>query len=112
MKPQQTPGTGSSTSTSPVTAGQPLLEVRGLTVSFATRGGAFVAVEGADFDVAAGEVLAVVGESGSGKSVAMLAIMGLLRWTATVTAERPSWAPTFAASPPRRGVRWWDVIWP
>ena len=29
-----------------------------------------------------------MGESGSGKSVAMLAVMGLLPWTATVTAER------------------------
>jgi dipeptide transport system ATP-binding protein len=67
---------------------QALLEVRGLTVSFATRGGRFVAVEGVDLDVSAGEVLAVVGESGSGKSVAMLAIMGLLPWTATVSAER------------------------
>jgi dipeptide transport system ATP-binding protein len=37
--------------------------------------------------VDAGEVLAVVGESGSGKSVAMLAVMGLLPWTATVTAD-------------------------
>ncbi|MFM2119199.1 MAG: hypothetical protein RL722_667, partial [Pseudomonadota bacterium] len=69
-------------------AHQTLLEVRGLTVSFATRGGRFVAVEGVDLDVQAGEVLAVVGESGSGKSVAMLAIMGLLPWTATVSAER------------------------
>ena len=31
---------------------------------------------------------AIVGESGSGKSVAMLAVMGLLPWTATVTADR------------------------
>jgi dipeptide transport system ATP-binding protein len=38
--------------------------------------------------VGAGEVLAVVGESGSGKSVAMLAVMGLLPWTATVSADR------------------------
>jgi dipeptide transport system ATP-binding protein len=37
--------------------------------------------------VSAGEVLAVVGESGSGKSVAMLAVMGLLPWTASVTAD-------------------------
>ncbi len=88
MTPDYRPAGGNSPSFTAVTAGQPLLEVRGLTVSFATRGGAFVAVEGADFDVAAGEVLAVVGESGSGKSVAMLAIMGLLPWTATVTAER------------------------
>ena len=34
------------------------------------------------------EVLAIVGESGSGKSVAMLAVMGLLPPTATVTADR------------------------
>ncbi len=34
-----------------------------------------------------GEILSIVGESGSGKSVAMLALMGLLPWTATVTAD-------------------------
>jgi dipeptide transport system ATP-binding protein len=67
---------------------RPLLDIKGLTVSFATRGGAFRAVDGIDLQVAPNEVLAVVGESGSGKSVAMLAIMGLLPWTATVHAER------------------------
>ena len=66
----------------------PLLDIRGLTVRFATRGGAFTAVDGIDLQVEADEVLAIVGESGSGKSVAMLAIMGLLPWTATVSAER------------------------
>ncbi|HEV8314972.1 MAG TPA: ABC transporter ATP-binding protein [Burkholderiaceae bacterium] len=68
--------------------GTPLLEIRGLRVSFATRGGEFVAVDGVDLNVSANETLAIVGESGSGKSVAMLAIMGLLPWTATVSAER------------------------
>ena len=67
---------------------QPLLDIRGLTVRFATRGGAFTAVDSVDLQVEQDEVLAIVGESGSGKSVAMLAIMGLLPWTATVTAER------------------------
>jgi dipeptide transport system ATP-binding protein len=67
---------------------QPLLDIRGLTVRFATRGGAFTAVDGIDLQVQRDEVLAIVGESGSGKSVAMLAIMGLLPWTATVSAER------------------------
>ncbi|WP_395704146.1 ABC transporter ATP-binding protein [Aquabacterium sp.] len=65
-----------------------LLDIQGLTVRFATRGGAFTAVDGVDIRVERDEVLAIVGESGSGKSVAMLAIMGLLPWTATVTAER------------------------
>src|SRR5450756_1355893 len=66
----------------------PLLEVRNLSVSFATRHGAFKAVDGVDVCVDRDEVLAIVGESGSGKSVAMLALMGLLPWTATVTADR------------------------
>jgi dipeptide transport system ATP-binding protein len=74
------------------TTSQPLLDIRGLTVRFATRGGAFTAVDGIDLQVAPDEVLAIVGESGSGKSVAMLAIMGLLPWTATVTAERMAFA--------------------
>jgi dipeptide transport system ATP-binding protein len=69
-----------------------LLDVRNLRVSFNTRGGAFVAVDGIDLQVDGDEVLAVVGESGSGKSVAMLALMGLLPWTATVTADRMSFA--------------------
>ncbi len=64
-----------------------LLEVRNLSVSFATRHGAFKAVDGFDVTVDRNEVLAIVGESGSGKSVAMLAVMGLLPFTANVTAD-------------------------
>ena len=65
----------------------PLLNVRNLTVEFATTAGQFRAVEGVDVTVDAGDKLAIVGESGSGKSVAMLAVMGLLPWTATITAD-------------------------
>lgn len=65
----------------------PLLEVRNLTVAFDTARGPFLAVEHLDISVNAGEVLAIVGESGSGKSVAMLAVMGLLPDSATVTAD-------------------------
>ena len=64
-----------------------LLEIRNLTVRFDTSNGAFTAVDGVDLSVDAREVLAIVGESGSGKSVAMLAVMGLLPDTATVTAD-------------------------
>jgi dipeptide transport system ATP-binding protein len=66
----------------------PLLEIRKLSVTFATSAGPFRAVDRVDLDVDAGEVVAIVGESGSGKSVAMLAVMGLLPKTATVTADR------------------------
>ena len=65
-----------------------LLDIRNLSVSFATRNGAFKAVDGIDLAVESNDVLAIVGESGSGKSVAMLAVMGLLPWTASVTADR------------------------
>lgn len=64
-----------------------LLEIKNLTVSFDTSTGEFKAVDGIDITVDKGEVLAIVGESGSGKSVGMLAVMGLLPKTATVTAD-------------------------
>src|SRR5262249_1651272 len=63
-------------------------EIRNLSVSFATRHGPFTAVDGFDLTLERNEVLAIVGESGSGKSVAMLAAMGLLPPTATVSADR------------------------
>jgi len=65
-----------------------LLEIRNLSVSFETAKGPFKAVDGIDITVDSGEVLAIVGESGSGKSVSMLAVMGLLPDTATVTADK------------------------
>lgn len=56
-----------------------VLSVRGLTVRFRLRGGRTVdAVSDADFDLAAGECLALVGESGCGKSVLASALLGLL----------------------------------
>ena len=65
-----------------------LLEIENLVVEFQTSTGPFRAVDGVSLKVDAGEVLAIVGESGSGKSVSMLAAMGLLPWTAKVTADR------------------------
>jgi len=56
----------------------PLVEVRDLTVEFATRRGTVRAVRCVDFSVARGETLAIVGESGSGKSVTSYALMRIL----------------------------------
>ncbi|WP_138421890.1 ABC transporter ATP-binding protein [Maritimibacter alexandrii] len=67
-----------------------LLNIRNLSVDFDTAGGQFRAVDGVDITVNEGDILSIVGESGSGKSVSMLAMMGLLPWTATITADEMS----------------------
>jgi peptide/nickel transport system ATP-binding protein len=56
----------------------PLLDVKNLTVEFATRRGAVRAVQHVDISVAKGETLGIVGESGSGKSVTSYAVMRIL----------------------------------
>ena len=52
----------------------PVLEARGLTRSF----GAVRALDGADFDVNAGEVVALIGDNGAGKSTLVKALSGNL----------------------------------
>ncbi len=56
----------------------PLLELRQLSVSFATDDGTVRAVDGIDLALQRGRTLGLVGESGCGKSVTSLAVMGLL----------------------------------
>lgn len=64
-----------------------LLSIQNLSVAFQTAGGLFTAVDRVTLNIEPGEVVSIVGESGSGKSVAMLALMGLLPWTARVKAD-------------------------
>ncbi len=82
----------------------PLLEIKNLCVEFRTSLGPLKAVDGVDLTVDTGEVVGVVGESGSGKSVAMLAVMGLLPWTAKITADRLAFQgePLLQLSPRQR----------
>ncbi|HEY0300471.1 MAG TPA: ATP-binding cassette domain-containing protein, partial [Rhizomicrobium sp.] len=60
--------------TSPDGAALPLLDVRDLTVEFATRRGIVQAVKSVSITLAKGETLGIVGESGSGKSVTSYAV--------------------------------------
>jgi microcin C transport system ATP-binding protein len=60
----------------------PLLEVKGLSVSFAGR----QVVRGINFEIAPGEKLALVGESGSGKTVTALSLLRLVQ-NASVTGQ-------------------------
>ncbi len=55
-----------------------LLEVEGLSVTYATARGRLVAVDDVSFTVPRGGSLGLVGESGSGKSTVILALLGLL----------------------------------
>jgi peptide/nickel transport system ATP-binding protein len=57
---------------------QPLLDIRDLTVEFATRRGTVTAVRNIAIGVGRGETLGIVGESGSGKSVTSFAVMRIL----------------------------------
>ncbi len=92
-----------------VTGGAPLVQARGLKVSYPVpqagiKGwftpGRFLAVKGADFSLPPGQTLAVIGESGSGKSTLALAALGLqpfegslqigdLHWRFSAKADRP-----------------------
>lgn len=56
----------------------PLLQIKNLTVEFATRAGVLHAVNDVSYSLEAGETLGIVGESGSGKSVHALAMVGLI----------------------------------
>ncbi|MGW3562703.1 ABC transporter ATP-binding protein [Streptomyces sp. NPDC000941] len=67
-------------------AGQAVLEVRGLTVEYATRTVPVRACSDVSFTLRRGEILGVAGESGSGKSTLITALTRLQRPPAVTTA--------------------------
>jgi len=82
--PHFTGGSAVRVETPAAATAAPILTARDLVVRFPVGGGlmrrspgSVHAVEGADFELRAGETLAIVGESGSGKSTTARALLGL-----------------------------------
>ena len=77
-----------------------VMQARALRVSYPIRrpgwlgwfiGAKFVAVEGASFDLRAGQTFGVIGESGSGKTTLALAALGLMPSEGTLTIDGATW---------------------
>jgi peptide/nickel transport system ATP-binding protein len=91
-----------------------VLEVRGLSVSYATPGGPSQAVSSVDLTLRTGEFLGLAGESGCGKSTLALAMSRLLPPAGTVTggsvlfhpAGQPPVDVLDLAGEPLRAFRW------
>ena len=84
----------------PAVDATPVLQAQGLRVSYPVpvpglRGwfkkGEFVAVRGADLNLAPGQTLGVIGESGSGKSTLALAALGLLPHQGSLSVTGTDW---------------------
>ena len=67
--------------------GETILEVRDLSVDFGVDKKWVPAAIGLNYEVRAGEVLAIVGESGSGKSASSMALLGLLPTNSRVSGS-------------------------
>lgn len=65
----------------------------------------FIAVDGIDFEINQGEILALVGESGSGKSLTALSILGLQPVTAQLSGEINFAAMNLCSKPYPEAVR-------
>src|SRR5260370_34093141 len=67
--------------------GEPLIDIRNLTVDFDTGHRIVRALHGIDLAIHGGEAVGLVGESGSGKSVTWLAALGLLGGRARIDGQ-------------------------
>jgi microcin C transport system ATP-binding protein len=70
-----------------MSATDPLLSIRDLSIAFGHGSREVLAVDRVSFDIRKGETLALVGESGSGKSITALSVMKLLPYP---SAHHPS----------------------
>jgi peptide/nickel transport system ATP-binding protein len=82
-----------------------LIDVRDLSIEFATRGTTVRAVDRISFRIEPGSTLALVGESGSGKSVTAQAMMRILPRNATITSGEILFTTPGSGKPPVDIVR-------
>jgi peptide/nickel transport system ATP-binding protein len=91
---------------------EPILQVRDLSVEYATASGPSQAVSKVTFDLAEGEFLAIVGESGCGKSTLLFAVAQLLTYPGRISGGQVLFEGVdFTALSPEelRLRRWRDI---
>jgi microcin C transport system ATP-binding protein len=88
-----------------------VMQARALRVNYPTRRAGwkgwfkddqFIAVQGASFDLRAGQTIGVIGESGSGKTTLALAALGLIPHEGSLTVDGTAWHGNAAQDLPLR----------
>jgi NitT/TauT family transport system ATP-binding protein len=92
---------------------EPKITIAGLSKSFATRAGPFVALDGISLDIARGSFCTIVGPSGCGKTTLLRILAGLERagsGSATISVDNPN-KPLNAMVFQGESIFPWMTVW-